>query len=76
MVVLSSTRSGAEYALKTLHHLLATLGLKPKEEKNRIVYLAEGSGGLDFLGFFHKWVRGHPRGGTSRPAAPLRRYGV
>jgi len=59
LVVLCSTRSGSEYALKTLRRLVAALGLKLKEEKTRIVCLAEGGGGLDFLGFFHKRVRGH-----------------
>jgi RNA-directed DNA polymerase len=37
--------------------ILAGLGLEPKPAKTRIVHLAEGGEGLDFLGFHHRWVR-------------------
>src|SRR5215211_5197665 len=38
--------------------LLAELGLKPKAAKTRVVHLAEGGEGFDFLGFHHRLVRG------------------
>ena len=44
----------AETALARLRELLAELGLEPKEAKTRIVHLAEGGEGFDFLGFHHK----------------------
>ncbi|HZE15224.1 MAG TPA: group II intron maturase-specific domain-containing protein [Mycobacterium sp.] len=37
--------------------LLADLGLAPKEAKTRIVELAVGGEGVDFLGFHHRMVR-------------------
>lgn len=40
-----------------LRILLAELGLAPEETKTRIVHLAKGGPGFDFLGFGHKWVR-------------------
>jgi hypothetical protein len=51
------TRREAERALAALTAILAELGLEPKAAKTRIVHLAEGGDGLDFLGFHHRWVR-------------------
>ena len=41
--------------------LLAELGLEPKPDKTRIVQLAVGGEGFDFLGFHHRLVRSRPR---------------
>jgi group II intron reverse transcriptase/maturase len=57
-VVMCDTREQAEAALARLTVLLAGLGLEPKAAKTRIVHLAEGNPGLDFLGFHHRLVRG------------------
>jgi RNA-directed DNA polymerase len=58
LVVMCATRQQAEAALTRLRQLLAGLGLEPKEAKTRIVHLAEGNPGFDFLGFHHRLVRG------------------
>jgi group II intron reverse transcriptase/maturase len=58
VVVLCPTREQAEAALARLTGLLAELGLEPKAAKTRIVHLTEGGGGVDFLGFHHRLVRG------------------
>ncbi|WP_207386974.1 reverse transcriptase domain-containing protein [Frankia sp. Cppng1_Ct_nod] len=57
LVVLCRSRRDAERALVVLTAILADLGLEPKAAKTRIVHLAEGGDGLDFLGFHHRWVR-------------------
>jgi group II intron reverse transcriptase/maturase len=57
VLVMCATRQQAEASLVRLRMLLADLGLEPKEAKTRIVHLAEGAEGFDFLGFGHKWVR-------------------
>jgi len=57
-VVMCDTREQAEAALARLTVLLAGLGLEPKAAKTRIVHLAEGNPGFDFLGFHHRLVRG------------------
>jgi group II intron reverse transcriptase/maturase len=57
VLVMCATREQAEAALVRLRALLAELGLEPKEAKTRIVHLEEAGGGVDFLGFHHKWVR-------------------
>jgi group II intron reverse transcriptase/maturase len=57
-LVLCATRGQAEAALARLTGLLAELGLEPKAAKTRIVHLAEGGEGFDFLGFHHRLVRG------------------
>jgi len=57
-VVMCGTREQAEAALARLTVLLAGLGLEPKAAKTRIVHLAEGNPGFDFLGFHHRLVRG------------------
>jgi RNA-directed DNA polymerase len=55
--VMCWSRSQAERALERLTALLAGLGLEPKAAKTRIVHLAVGGEGLDFLGFHHRLVR-------------------
>jgi len=57
-VVMCDSREQAEAALARLTALLAGLGLEPKAAKTRIVHLAEGNPGFDFLGFHHRLVRG------------------
>jgi RNA-directed DNA polymerase len=62
LVVMCKNRKQAVGALDALTAILAGLGLEPKPAKTRIVHLAEGGEGLDFLGFQHRWVRSrHPR---------------
>jgi RNA-directed DNA polymerase len=58
LVAMCRSRAEAEGALRALRVLLAELGLEPKEAKTRIVLLAEGGEGVDFLGFHHRLVRG------------------
>jgi group II intron reverse transcriptase/maturase len=58
VVVMCETREQAEAALARLTDLLAGLGLEPKAARTRIVHLAEGNPGFDFLGFHHRLVRG------------------
>jgi RNA-directed DNA polymerase len=57
LVVLCKNRRQAIGALDALTAILAGLGLEPKPAKTRIVHLAEGGEGLDFLGFHNRWVR-------------------
>jgi group II intron reverse transcriptase/maturase len=57
-LVMCDSREQAEAALARLTALLAELGLEPKAAKTRIVHLAEGEEGFDFLGFHHRLVRG------------------
>ena len=61
LVVMCKTRREAERALEALEAILAGMGLEPKLAKTRIVHLAEGGEGLDFLGFHHRWVRSRDR---------------
>ena len=61
VVVVCRTRIEAEQALVALRRIVSELGLSLKERKTRIVHLREGDGGLDFLGFEHRWVRGRTR---------------
>src|SRR3954453_12340734 len=56
-----SSRAQAEAALAQLTALLAELGLEPKAAKTRIVQLAVGGEGLDFLGFHHRLVESDGR---------------
>jgi group II intron reverse transcriptase/maturase len=58
VVVMCRSRGQAEAALERLTVLLAELGLQPKAAKTRVVHLAEGGEGFDFLGFHHRLVRG------------------
>jgi group II intron reverse transcriptase/maturase len=57
-LVMCDTREQADAALARLTVLLAGLGLEPKAAETRIVHLAEGNPGFDFLGFHHRLVRG------------------
>src|SRR5215216_6467183 len=59
LLAMCRTRQEAERALQALTAILAELGLELKHAKTRIVHLAEGGEGLDFLGFHHCWVRGN-----------------
>jgi RNA-directed DNA polymerase len=59
LLAMCHSRREAEKALQALTAILAELGLEPKHAKTRIVHLAEGGEGLDFLGFHHRWVRGN-----------------
>ena len=61
VVVMCATREQAEAALAQLRVLLAELGLEPKAAKTRIVDLAVGGEGFDFLGFHHRLVRSDGR---------------
>ena len=57
LVVMCATRQEAEWVLSRLTAILAEMGLEPKASKTRIVHLAEGGDGIEFLGFHHRWVR-------------------
>jgi group II intron reverse transcriptase/maturase len=57
LVVLCHNQRDAERALAALTAIMAEMGLELKQAKTRIVHLAEGGEGLDFLGFHHRWVR-------------------
>jgi group II intron reverse transcriptase/maturase len=61
LVVMCGTESEARRALAVLLAALSELGLEPKQAKTRIVHLAEGGEGFDFLGFHHRYVRGRTR---------------
>jgi len=63
LLVVCRTRGQAKAALATLTSILSGLGLQPKPEKTRIVQLAVGQPGFDFLGFHHRLVRPRPRRG-------------
>jgi RNA-directed DNA polymerase len=58
LVVMCHNQREAEAALVSLRTILAEMGLELKQAKTRIVHLAEGGEGLDFLGFHHRRVRG------------------
>jgi group II intron reverse transcriptase/maturase len=57
LLVMCSSRSQAERALKALEAIAAGLGLELKQAKTRIVHLRERGDGVDFLGFHHRIVR-------------------
>lgn len=57
LLVVCRSEQQAHAALARLRELLAELGLAPKEAKTRIVELAVGGEGFDFLGFHHRMVR-------------------
>lgn len=66
LLVVCKSEQQAQAALVRLRELLADLGLAPKEAKTRIVELAVGGEGFDFLGFHHRMVQSrgiHGRGG-------------
>ena len=54
LVVLCATREQAEKARELVAAVLKTLGLRLSPEKTRIVQLAGGAEGFDFLGFHHR----------------------
>ena len=54
LVVLCATREQAEKARELVAAVLETLGLRLSPEKTRIVQLAGGAEGVDFLGFHHR----------------------
>jgi group II intron reverse transcriptase/maturase len=56
LLAMCRTHEEAEAALASLRLILAELGLELKDAKTRIVHLAEGGEGVDFLGFHHRWV--------------------
>lgn len=66
LVVLCKSQGQAVAALARLRVLLADLGLEPKEAKTRIVQLADGGEGLDFLGFHHRLVHFRAARGTGQ----------
>jgi group II intron reverse transcriptase/maturase len=53
-VVLCASRARAEQARDAAAGILAGLGLRLHPDKTRIVHLAGGVGGFDFLGFHHR----------------------
>ncbi len=55
-VILCPTKERAEAALAALADILAGLGLSLSGSKTRIVGVADGSEGYDFLGFHHRMV--------------------
>jgi len=61
LVVMCKTEPEARRALAALQAALSELGLELKHAKTRIVHLAEGGEGFDFLGFHHRYVRGRTR---------------
>ena len=56
LVVLCHTRQRAEQARERVAAILAPLGLHLHPDKTRIVSLAQGRDGFDFLGFHHRLV--------------------
>jgi reverse transcriptase-like protein/group II intron maturase len=54
LVVLCETREQAEEARELVATVLDALGLRLHPEKTRIVHLATGAEGFDFLGFQHR----------------------
>jgi RNA-directed DNA polymerase len=62
LVVLCATRKQAEAARELLAAVLAELGLPLAPDKTRIVHLAGGGEGFDFLGFHHRMGRSRKDG--------------
>ena len=56
LVVLCRTRARAEEARQRVSAVLAGLGLRLHPDKTRIVHLAKGAEGFDFLGFHNRKV--------------------
>lgn len=54
LVVLCATREQAITARSEVAAVLASLGLRLNPEKTKIVHLARGAEGFDFLGFHHR----------------------
>ena len=55
-VVICPTQARAEEARRKAGEVLGTLGLRLHPDKTRIISLARGEGGFDFLGFHHRLV--------------------
>jgi RNA-directed DNA polymerase len=56
LVVLCASRRAAMEAQRRVEIILAPLGLRLHPDKTRIVHLARGAEGFDFLGFHHRKV--------------------
>jgi group II intron reverse transcriptase/maturase len=56
LVILCATREQAEQARELAAAVLDQLGLRLHPEKTRIVHLARGAEGFDFLGFHHRMM--------------------
>lgn len=63
LVILCPTRDRAEVARAGVESVLARLGLRLHPDKTRIVHLARGAGGFDFLGFHHRMKESAKRRG-------------
>lgn len=74
LVVMCNSKGQATAALAKLTTVLDGLGLEPKPSKTRIVHLAEGEPGFDFLGFHHRLVRSRPRKGGADGFVYLARW--
>src|SRR5579875_294645 len=59
-VILCPTQQRAEAARQQVAEILAPLGLHLHLDKTRIVHLADGAGGFDFLGFHNRLRRSRP----------------
>jgi RNA-directed DNA polymerase len=64
LVVCCASRARAEEARARVAAIVAPLGLRLHPDKTRIVYLAGGVGGFDFLGFHHRKKRSRRRPGV------------
>jgi hypothetical protein len=62
-VILCVSRARAQQARARVEEILATLGLRLHPGKTRIVHLAGGAQGFDFLGFHHHKVESWKRRG-------------
>ena len=62
LLVLCATREQAEKARELVAAVLETLGLRLAPEKTRIVQLAGGAEGFDFLGFHHRMAKSRRTG--------------
>ena len=62
-VILCASRDRAEHARDRVQQILAVLGLQLHPGKTRIVHLAGGRQGFDFLGFHHRKVESWKRRG-------------
>jgi len=63
LVILCEQQDQAERALEVLTSMLAKLRLQLSPTKTRVVGLADGTTGFDFLGFHNRWIPvfGSPR---------------
>ncbi len=56
LVILCGQQDHAERALKALAAMLAKLRLQLSPTKTRVVGLADGTAGFDFLGYHNRWI--------------------